>query len=246
MPEILAGDPFEKVVQQTTDIMQLSVTAKRISEEGPGRNIVVESLLAAIWTLAGKMAKSLEELRQYHLHHRKTGPESTEPPPKQRSSAKGMTKTLTIPATRKRKRRTQSKNKDSAKRGRGMTLENPKAFGIRLRTRREDLGWKIAELAKRAAVCARTVQIIESGRTARIQRKTLEKVAKALRVKPTDLLDGPRPARRDNDSHRAQAARTEAAIAAHKTGYDLQHFYETGERVPIGGGSRDDRSEDTE
>lgn len=58
----------------------------------------------------------------------------------------------------------------------------------KIRTAREKLGLSQASAADEAGVTRQRWNDIEGGRKPNIQLETLEKVAKALKVKPKDLL----------------------------------------------------------
>jgi transcriptional regulator with XRE-family HTH domain len=60
-------------------------------------------------------------------------------------------------------------------------------IGRNVKQRRQARGWTHAELARRAGMHRISVALTESGRSVSI--RTLEKLAKALRVKPARLLD---------------------------------------------------------
>jgi len=59
-------------------------------------------------------------------------------------------------------------------------------IGRNVKHQRQALGWTHAELAKRAGMHRISVAQVEGGRAVSI--RTLEKLAKALRVKPGTLL----------------------------------------------------------
>lgn len=59
---------------------------------------------------------------------------------------------------------------------------------LRLRELRQRRGWSQAELGRRAGVAASTINRAERGETRTLSLGNLEKLARALRVRPAALL----------------------------------------------------------
>ncbi len=59
---------------------------------------------------------------------------------------------------------------------------------LRVRLLRRRRGWSQNELARRAGIAQPTISRLEAGKTAGVDLATLEKLAKALRVRPRTLI----------------------------------------------------------
>jgi transcriptional regulator with XRE-family HTH domain len=73
-----------------------------------------------------------------------------------------------------------------------MTLDDEEFFreiGHRLRSRREDLGWTQAELARRCDLHKAYIGFVERGER-NVSLINLRRIAKVLRVRLSDLLKG--------------------------------------------------------
>jgi DNA-binding Xre family transcriptional regulator len=60
---------------------------------------------------------------------------------------------------------------------------------IRLKELREARGWTQLELAERAGIRQATISEMETGRVRRVGLDTLDRLARALKVQPGELLE---------------------------------------------------------